>query len=97
MDAEEYRLRGAFRKRYPNVNEPTWDQYRIFLVSEMDRLGGTIEHLTARLDSIEKLLARQGAVSQQNAKWVGALWGGLAGFGAVLANILWDLFFRSKR
>lgn len=75
---------------------PTWDQYRIHLVKEMERLADSVDHLADRIDAIDKTVEKQGATAQERAKWTGALWGGMVSAAVIAARIFFDVIFKTK-
>lgn len=74
-------------------DSPTWEQYRIHLVAEMDRMATALDHLTDRIEHLEKAVVRQTAVANQNSRNISILVSGIISIGVVISRLIWEYFF----
>lgn len=75
------------------TDPPTWDQYRIHLVSEMDRLATALDHLTDRIEHLEKAVVRQATMSHEQSRNISIIVSGIISVGVMLSRLAWELLF----
>lgn len=67
---------------------PSWEEYRIHLASELDRMASILEKLTDRIEGVERAMLASGTESQLRAKWAGAIWGAIMAAVVAVADYL---------
>lgn len=96
LTQESVRLKNSFQRMRDYVqmtDPPSWEEYRLHLLSEMERFTLALNNLTIRIEHLEKAVVKQAALSHEQSRNISIIVSGIISVGVMISRLAWEIFF----